>query len=142
MIVNLEPNQNDCQFGGLSKDDPYEHITVFLEIFDKQQYSSVQAENVRLMIFSFSVRDKVTISFKSVPMESIAMWEEMGNKFLTEYFSPTKLVKFRDHIITSTQFDSESIYDAWKRYKDLIRIVSNHGLPVGGRSNSSTTGCN
>jgi len=45
--------QNDCQFGGLPNDDPYEHTANFLEICDTQQYSGVLAEKMRLMIFFF-----------------------------------------------------------------------------------------
>ena len=59
--------QNDCQFGGLPNDDPYEHIVNYLEICDTQQYSGVPAKNVRLMIFSFSLRNKSRIWFKSLP---------------------------------------------------------------------------
>ena len=121
--------QNECQFGVLPDDDLYEHISNFLDIYDTQKYSGVPAEKVRLMIFPLSLRNKVRIWFKCLPTESIAPWEEMGNKFLTKYFSPTKSVKFQSDITTSTQFDSESIYDAWERYKSLIRKVPNHGLP-------------
>jgi len=53
--------QNDCQFGGLPNDDPYEHIANFLEICDTQQYSGVPKEKVRLMTFPFSLRDKARI---------------------------------------------------------------------------------
>jgi len=57
------------------------------------------------------------------------LMDEMANKFLTKYFPPVKLAKFWGNITTFSQFDSKSIYDAWKRYKGLIRKVSNHGLP-------------
>ena len=63
--------QNDCQFGGLLNDDSYEHITNFLEICDTQQYSGVPAENVRLMIFLFLLRDKARLWFKFLLTESI-----------------------------------------------------------------------
>ena len=86
--------QNDCQFGSLHNDDPYEHIANFLEIYDTQQYSGVPTEKVILMIFPFSLRDKVRIWFKSLPKESIATWDEMANKFLTKYFPPAKSAKF------------------------------------------------
>jgi len=121
--------QNDYQFGGLPNDDLYDHIANFLEIYDTQQYSGVPAEKVRLMIFSFSLRDKVRIWFKSLPKESITTWDQMAKKFLTKYFPPAKSAKFQGDITTFTQFDTESIYDAWKRYKGLIRKVPNHALP-------------
>ena len=33
-IGSIRMVQNDCQFGGLPNDDPYEHTTNFLEICD------------------------------------------------------------------------------------------------------------
>jgi len=53
----------------------------------------------------------------------------MVKKFLTKYFPPAKSAKFWGDIKTFTQFDIESIYDAWERYKGLIRKVPNHDLP-------------
>ena len=126
--------QNDCQFGGLPNNDLYEHIANFLEICDIQQHSGMPVENVRLMIFPFSLRDKVRVWFKFLPKETIATWDEMANKFLTKYFPPAKSAKFQGDITIFTQFDTKSIYDAWERYKGLIRKVPNHGL-IGWRSN-------
>ena len=103
--------QNDCQFGGLPNDDSYEHFTNFLEIYDTHKYSVVPVEKTRLMIFSFSLRDKGRIWFKSLPTESIVTWEEMANKFLTKYFPLVNLIKYGGDITTFTQFDTESIYD-------------------------------
>ena len=89
------------------------------------------AKKVRLMIFSLSLKDKARIWFKSLSKESIATWDEMANKFLTKYFPPTKSAKFRSDITTFTQFDTESIYDAWERYKGLIRKVPNQVSLIG-----------
>jgi len=61
-------------------------------------------------------------------MNTIATWDEIANKFLTKYFLPAKSAKFRGDITTFTQFDNESIYDAWKKYKGLIKKVLHHGL--------------
>ena len=54
----------------------------------------------------------------------------MANKFLTKYFSLSKAAKLRGDLTTFTQLESESIYEAWERYKELIRKVSHHGLPA------------
>jgi len=52
-----------------------------------------------------------------------------GKQILHQILSTRKISKFRGDITTFTQFDTESIYDAWERYKGLIRKVPNHGLP-------------
>ena len=52
-----------------------------------------------------------------------------GEEILTKYFPPTKSPKFQGDITTFTQFDTESIYDAWEKFKGLIRKVLNHSLP-------------
>ena len=107
----IRMGQNDCQFGGLSNDDPYENITNFIEICDTQKYSGVSVERVRLMIFLSHLEIKQGYG-SSLPTESIAMWEEMAIKFLTTYFLLVKLIKFRGDNTTFTQFDTESIYNA------------------------------
>jgi len=66
----------------------------------------------------------------------------MANKFRTKYCPPAKSAKFRGDITTFTQFDTKSIYDAWERYKSLIKKVSNCGLPDWLESNSSIMCCN
>ena len=52
----------------------------------------------------------------------------MANKFLTKYFPPSKVTKLRGDLTTFTQLESESIYEAWERYKGLIRKVPHHRL--------------
>jgi len=55
---------------------------------------------------------------------------KMANKFLTKYFPPSKAAKLWGDLTTFSQFESESIYEAWESYKGLIRKVSHHGLPT------------
>ena len=50
----------------------------------------------------------------------------MADKFLTKYFSPSKVAKFRGDLTTFSQFESENIYKAWERYKGLFRKVPHH----------------
>jgi len=40
-----------------------------------------------------------------------------------------KIGELRGNITSFSQFDNEPIYELWKRYKDLIRKCSHHGLP-------------
>ncbi|KAF5449711.1 hypothetical protein F2P56_030128 [Juglans regia] len=57
-------------------------------------------------------------------------WDDLAKKFLAKFFPPAKIVKMRNDIITFVQFDMESLYEAWERYKELLRKCLHHGLPV------------
>ena len=54
----------------------------------------------------------------------------MVNNFLIKYFPPSKAAKLRGDLTTFTELEYESIYEAWERYKGLIRKVPHHGLPT------------
>jgi len=54
----------------------------------------------------------------------------MVEKFLAKYFPPSKTAKLRNEILAFQQNESESLYEAWERYKDLLRRVPNHELPL------------
>ncbi|KAK5776564.1 hypothetical protein PVK06_044524 [Gossypium arboreum] len=54
----------------------------------------------------------------------------MTKKFLLKYFSPAKTAKLRNDISSFVQMDLETLYDAWERYKDLLRRCPHYGLPL------------
>ncbi|KAK5772941.1 hypothetical protein PVK06_049243 [Gossypium arboreum] len=54
----------------------------------------------------------------------------MTKKFLLKYFPPAKTAKLRNDISSFVQMDLETLYDAWERYKDLLRRCPHHGLPL------------
>jgi len=90
----------------------------------------VSLEIIKLKLFPFSLKDKAKTWFNFLLKNTIATWNEMANKFLTKYFSPSKATKLRDALTTFTQLESESIYKAWERYKGIIKKVPHHGLPA------------
>ncbi|KAG9450144.1 hypothetical protein H6P81_010109 [Aristolochia fimbriata] len=74
--------QNNYQFGGLSNEDPNEHIEKFLEIYDTFRFIDVTNEAVWLRIFPFTLRDRAKSWYHTLPPESIRTWEELQRKFL------------------------------------------------------------
>ena len=109
--------QHTCQFDGHPHDDPNENISNFLEICDKRRTNGVSVEVIKLKLFLFSLKDKAKTWFNSLSKNTIATWDEMANKFLTKYFPLSKAAKLRGDLTTFSQFESESIYEAWERYK-------------------------
>ncbi|NAW23538.1 hypothetical protein FGF82_23740, partial [Salmonella sp. gx-f9] len=47
-----------------------------------------------------------------------------------KYFPPNKNAKLRNEITTFQQMDDESLYEAWERYKELLRKCPHHGIPT------------
>src|SRR5262249_18195786 len=122
--------QNTVQFGGLPSEDPNAHITSFLEICDTFKENGVNNDTIRLRLFPFSLRDRAKGWLNTLPSRSITTWDGLAEKFLTKYFPPSKTAKLRNDISTYTQLEIESLYEAWERYKELLRRCPHHGLPI------------
>ncbi|XP_073119954.1 uncharacterized protein [Henckelia pumila] len=127
----LQMIQNTLKFGGTVIDEPYVHLTNFLEICDTFKIQGVSDDAIRLRLFPFSLRDKAKAWLTNLPAGSIMTWDDLAKYFLTKYFPPSKLMKLRTDITTFFQGEQETFYEAWERYKDLLRRCPHHQLPDG-----------
>jgi Retrotransposon gag protein len=59
---------------------------------------------------------------------SITTWDQLTEAFLIKYFPPCKTAQLRGQIMNFGQKRNESLYDAWKMFKDLLRLCPHHGL--------------
>ncbi|KAK5785445.1 hypothetical protein PVK06_040032 [Gossypium arboreum] len=131
----LKPNtiqmiQQFVQFDCLQDEDPNAHLENFLEFCDTFKINGVSDDTIHLQLFLFSLRNKAKQWLNSLPQGSITTWEQMTEKFLLKYFPSTKTTKLRNDISSFVQMDLETLYDAWERYKDLLRRCPHHGLPL------------
>ncbi|XP_052728439.1 uncharacterized protein LOC128195242 [Vigna angularis] len=117
------------QFGGANSEDPNSHLENFLAICDTLKINGVSDDAIRLRLFPFSLRDKAKNWLQSQPQGSISTWEDMATKFVIKYFPPSKSAKMRNEITSFVQQDNESLYEAWERYKELMRKCPHHALP-------------
>ncbi|KAM6555104.1 hypothetical protein CsatB_015866 [Cannabis sativa] len=51
----------------------------------------------------------------------------MAKKFMVEFFPPSKSAQLRSQIGQFRQLDSKQLYEAWERFKDLLRRCPQHG---------------
>ncbi|XP_045831437.1 uncharacterized protein LOC123922791 [Trifolium pratense] len=116
------------QFSGNPTDDPNLHLSIFLQYADTVKANGVSPEAIRLRLFPFSLRDKARAWLQSLPSNSVATWNELKKVFLARYFPPSKTAMLRAQINGFRQRDNESLFEAWERYKEMIRICPHHGL--------------
>ncbi|CAJ2646738.1 unnamed protein product [Trifolium pratense] len=116
------------QFSGNPTDDPNLHLSIFLQYADTVKANGVSPEAIRLRLFPFSLRDKARAWLQSLPSNSVATWDELKKVFLARYFPPSKTAMLRAQINGFRQRDNESLFEAWERYKEMIRICPHHGL--------------
>jgi hypothetical protein len=85
-------------------------------------------EAVRLHLFPFSLGGRASAWFHSLEIGSIFSWQQMNQVFLARFFPYAKTVQLRIQITQFTQKDGESLYDAWERFKEMLRLCPHHGL--------------
>ncbi|XP_073056941.1 uncharacterized protein [Primulina eburnea] len=115
------------QFGGAATADPHLHLRTFLEITNTVKINSVSDEIIRLRLFLFSLKDHIRSWLQSLPLGSITTWADLVTKFLSKYFPPAKSAKLKIEITNFRQRELEVLYEAWERYKELLRKCPNHG---------------
>src|ERR1044072_6637179 len=91
---------------------------------------NVPNEFMRLQLFPFSLRDAAEEWLHSQPQGSITTWEDLAQKFTTNFFPRALLRKMRNDIMIFTQLDSENMYEALERFKRLLRKCPQHNLTL------------
>ncbi|KAI3680669.1 hypothetical protein L6452_35442 [Arctium lappa] len=100
-----------------------------MEITDAFLIPGVSNDALMLTLFPFSLRDRAKSWFNSLAPGSVPSWSNMAEKFLRNFFPPTRNAKSRNEIFMFKQLDDEAIPDAWERFKELLRKCSHHGIP-------------
>ena len=95
---------------------------------DIVKYNRVRDDVIRLRLFPFSLKDKAKHWLILELSDSITSWDDLLNKFLARFFPPAKAVKLRIDISSFYQYEGESFYEAWERFKDLLRKFPDHSF--------------
>lgn len=64
----------------------------------------------------------------SLPTNSITTWNELKKAFLASYSHQENITVLSNHITTFEKNKGESLFEAWERYKDMMRLCPYHGL--------------
>ena len=90
----------------------------------------LRPEVIKLQLFTFSLRDVATNWFESLPVGSVNNWEELVEASMSRFFPLALTSKRRGEIIVFKQGEDESLYNAWERYKRLLKRCTMHGIDL------------
>ena len=83
---------------------------------------------IKLQLFPFSLRDTAVSWFESLPYGSVNTWDELVEAFMGRFFHLALTLERRGEIIIFKQGEDESLYNAWERYKKLLKRCPMHGI--------------
>ena len=116
------------QFTGHLSEDPNEHLGRFLRMENTVKLNGVNPDIINLHLFPLSLRDVAISWFESMPYGSVGSWEELVEAFMERFFLPALTSKRRREILAFKQRQEESLYNAWERYKKLMKRCPLHGI--------------
>ncbi|VFQ74606.1 unnamed protein product [Cuscuta campestris] len=81
--------------------------------------NGVSADRVKLSLFPFSLRDRAARWLNTFSKGHFTTWEALHQAFMHEYFPPSAIAKIKRSIQSFSQNSTESLSEAWERFKDL-----------------------
>nr|GEX63660.1 reverse transcriptase domain-containing protein [Tanacetum cinerariifolium] len=121
-ILRLKRNE----FHGFERDNP--HISNFKRMASTLKYRDVPNDAIKLMLFSYSLEGAARIWYDKEPPNSILTWDDLVNKFVNQFFPPSKTTHLKNEISRFRQRFEETFGEAWERFKEMLRACPHHGF--------------
>nr|GEV52361.1 hypothetical protein [Tanacetum cinerariifolium] len=81
----------------------------------------VPNDAIKLMHFSYSLEGAAKIWYEKEPPNLILTWDDIVNKFVNQFFPPSKTTYLKNEISRFTQRFEETFGKAWERFKEMLR---------------------
>ena len=118
------------QYTSHPSEDPNEYMERFPRMAKTVKLNGVRPEVIKLQLFPFSLRDVVATWFESLPYCSMDNWEDLVEAYMSKVFPPALTSKRKGEIIVFKQGEDENLYNAWERYKRLLKRCLMHGIDL------------
>ncbi|GJS49049.1 reverse transcriptase domain-containing protein [Tanacetum coccineum] len=92
------------------------------------RYKDVPETSIKLLLFPFSIDGPTRIWLDKEPPHFILTWDDLVSKFINHFFPPSKITNLQNEISNFNQKFEETFYEAWDRFKDLLRACPHHGF--------------
>nr|GFB75766.1 reverse transcriptase domain-containing protein [Tanacetum cinerariifolium] len=126
--TNLLQLVQSNKFPGRESENPHTHISNFKRMTITLKYRDVPNDTIKLMLFPYSLKDAAKIWYKKESPNSILTWDDLVNKFVNQFFPPSKTTHLKNEISRFTQRFEEKFGEAWDRFKKILRACPHHGF--------------
>nr|GEX12128.1 reverse transcriptase domain-containing protein [Tanacetum cinerariifolium] len=92
------------------------------------KYRDVPNDAIKLMFFPYSLEGAARIWYEKEPSNSILTWNDLVNKFVNQFFPPSKTTHLKNEISRFTQRFEETFREAWDRFKEMLIACPHHGF--------------
>ena len=90
--------------------------------------TGVTEEQIKLRAFPFPLADSAKEWLYYLPSETITTWNRMKKAFLGRYFLASKAANIRKEICRIRQYNGETLYEYWERFKKLFASCPHHQI--------------
>ncbi|GJU96251.1 reverse transcriptase domain-containing protein [Tanacetum coccineum] len=115
-------------FHGFERENPHTHINNFKRITSTLKFRDVPNDVIKLMMFPYSLEGAARVWYDKEPPNSILTWDDLVNKFVNQFFPPSKTTHLKNEISRFTQKFEETFGEAWERFKEMLRACPHHGF--------------
>nr|GEW18179.1 reverse transcriptase domain-containing protein [Tanacetum cinerariifolium] len=116
------------KFYGFERDNPHTHISNFKRMTATLKYEDVPNDAIKLMLFPYSLEGAARIWYEKEPPNSILTRDDLVNKFVNQFFPPSKTTHLKNEFSRFTQRFEETFGEAWERFKEMLRACPHHGF--------------
>nr|GEX46714.1 reverse transcriptase domain-containing protein [Tanacetum cinerariifolium] len=100
----------------------------YFEIKTNLLQLDVPNDVIKLMMFPYSLEENARVWYDKEPPNSILTWEDLVNKFVNQFFPPSKTTHLKNEISRFTHRFEETFGEAWERFKEMHRACPHHGF--------------
>ncbi|KAK2370199.1 hypothetical protein QL285_083268 [Trifolium repens] len=116
------------QFDGSAIRDPWAHLEQFYETCTMCRPDNFTDSQIKLRLFGFTLIGRAKDWLQYIPSGTITTWKELEDKFLERFFTTDQFLPRRADITGFEQGENESLYEAYERFKMVLRKCPNHCL--------------
>ncbi|KAM0067764.1 putative retrotransposon gag domain-containing protein [Helianthus debilis subsp. tardiflorus] len=116
------------KFHGHAHEETYLHIAAYDARCNTISSQGFSVDDVKLVLFQFTLEDKAQQWFHSLPSASIFTWDEMQRQFLDEFYTHFHTNNARKDIRGFRQQPSELFHEAFNRFKMMLNNCPHHGI--------------
>nr|GEY48203.1 reverse transcriptase domain-containing protein [Tanacetum cinerariifolium] len=129
-------------YHGFERENPHTHINNFKRITLTLKFRDVPNDVIKLMMFPYSPEGSARVWYDKEPPNFILTWEDLVNKFVNQFFHPSKTTHLKNEISRLTQRFEETFGEACERFKEMLRACPHYGFTELAQIDTSHNGLN